>query len=234
MLYFVLKVTKENEPQTEIGEATDYSKHFFCEGTVGISLEHVLLAVTFRYMTSRVYRERYPCTYHGELLNETYAVRLDTQPVGALLLKKKNTCFSKEKAWGHPVSSQFRASFGLHGVCVLIVAEAKPYSNAFAFFAKIYREFWLNAEIYTPPDPMTVSQEHWEKANKSKIDHILFQFLAWLSRVSASILFNVKFKMRIGFQWRLTVLFWLFLPDYSDTEIWLRTIWISWRPRSIN
>lgn len=25
-----------------------------------------------------------------------------------------------------------------------------------------------------PPDPMTISQEYWEKAKKSKIDHIFF------------------------------------------------------------
>ena len=25
-----------------------------------------------------------------------------------------------------------------------------------------------------PPDPMTISQEYWEKAEKSKIDHIFF------------------------------------------------------------
>ena len=160
-------------------------------------------------MTSHVYRERYPCTYHGELLNATYAVRLDTQPVGALLLKK-NTCFCQRESLRPPRFIAIPCFVRLAWRGVLIVAEAKPYSNAFAFFAKIFREFWLSAEIYTPPDPMTVSQEYWEKANKSKIDLILFLFLAWFSRVSASILFNVKFKMRIGLQWRLTVLAWLF------------------------
>lgn len=35
-LYFVLKVTKENEPKTEIGEAIDYSKHFFVREQSGV------------------------------------------------------------------------------------------------------------------------------------------------------------------------------------------------------
>ena len=79
-----------------------------------------------------------PCTYHGELLNATRAVRLNTQSVGALLLKEINVLPKRRP------EEQFLASLGLHGVCVLSVAEAKPCSNTFVFFAKIYRDIWFS------------------------------------------------------------------------------------------
>lgn len=101
------------------------------------SLEYVPLSSRISIYGIRRLQGKISCTYHGQLLNVTHAVWLNTQSVGALLLKAIHVLPTRR-----PEAAPFRALLGLDGACVLIVAEAIPCSTAFAFFAKSYRETW--------------------------------------------------------------------------------------------